>query len=297
MNSVKNNSDAKMVLVGKLNTTHTCDVDSKEIIVCDHKDHVVSIAEYMTTEMKKNPFTKEGKEITEANGFDIQVYLKKWHEEQPLLVRMIGPPDPINLKVSMQSRAYAIWYDRVQYLHPWDHKPIIEAQLKKQGINNNWAKYQAHDYFFDIWSNIHYGYVGRAVGFSFDELTQAAGIAQYLSDSKNRKKHLSNPSVLEALLKYENRNPNSSYFDKNEFLLKDYLGQTPETQYHKENGSFFSRFDSVADQISIKVGINLYSEYPPEKLTSEILLNKIESIPTPWGVDNDIAKRIHVCEK
>jgi hypothetical protein len=297
MNFVKNNSGAKMVLVGKLNTTHTCDVNSKEIIVCDHNDHVVSIAEYMAKEMKQNPFTKEGKEITEANGFNVMAYLKKWHGEQPLLVKMIGPPDAITLKLGMQLKAYEIWYGRVQYLHPWDHKPIIEAQLKEQGIKNNWAKYQAHDYFFDIWSNIHYGYVGKAVGFSFDELTQAAGIAQYLNDRKNRKEHLSDSAALIAILKYEKENPNSSYSDRNKFLLSDYLKQAPDTQYHKENGSFLSRFDSVADQISIKAGINLYSEYPPEKLTAEILLNKISSIPAPWGVGDDIAKRIHVCEK
>ncbi|WP_334578001.1 polymorphic toxin type 44 domain-containing protein, partial [Klebsiella variicola] len=27
-------------------------------------------------------------------------------------------------------------------------------------------KFKQHDYFYDVWSNIHYGYVGRSVGFS-----------------------------------------------------------------------------------------------------------------------------------
>ncbi len=40
-------------------------------------------------------------------------------------------------------------------------------------------------YRFDIWSNIHYGYVGRATGFSQPELTGGAGIEQIGSDLYN----------------------------------------------------------------------------------------------------------------
>lgn len=34
----------------------------------------------------------------------------------------------------------------------------------------------AHEYFYDIWSNIHYGYVGRAAGFDSNTLQTGAGL-------------------------------------------------------------------------------------------------------------------------
>jgi len=36
----------------------------------------------------------------------------------------------------------------------------------------------AHEYFYDIWSNIHYGYVGTACGFTESELLDGAGLEQ-----------------------------------------------------------------------------------------------------------------------
>lgn len=36
-------------------------------------------------------------------------------------------------------------------------------------------------YFYDLWSNIHYGYVGTAAGFSESELLDGAGAEQFVS--------------------------------------------------------------------------------------------------------------------
>ncbi|MGP9687782.1 polymorphic toxin type 44 domain-containing protein [Psychrobacter sp. AOP22-C1-C5] len=35
----------------------------------------------------------------------------------------------------------------------------------------------------DIWSNIHYGYVGRSIGFTANELLTGSNIAQYVSNA------------------------------------------------------------------------------------------------------------------
>lgn len=56
----------------------------------------------------------------------------------------------------------------------WDHKPIIEPVW---GTDNRLGDV-AHTYFYDIWSNIHFGYVGLAAGFSRAELTNGAGWQQ-----------------------------------------------------------------------------------------------------------------------
>ena len=45
--------------------------------------------------------------------------------------------------------------------------------------------YKNYDYFFDVWSNIHYGYVGLSVGFDEDTLLKGSDIQQFILESKN----------------------------------------------------------------------------------------------------------------
>ncbi|EGH98365.1 hypothetical protein AO386_07325 [Pseudomonas syringae ICMP 11292] len=54
----------------------------------------------------------------------------------------------------------AIWTERVGQYKDWDRKPKIH---KKFGWY--YHKQGEYGYFYDIWSNIYYGYVGRAGGF------------------------------------------------------------------------------------------------------------------------------------
>ena len=55
---------------------------------------------------------------------------------------------------------------------PWDHKHAISRQFgSTQEVDGN-------QYEMDEWSNIHYGYVGRSLGFTDDELLWGAGGAQ-----------------------------------------------------------------------------------------------------------------------
>lgn len=44
--------------------------------------------------------------------------------------------------------------------------------------------YKYHDYFLDVWSNIHYGFVGRYCGFSEDFLNFGSDAQQFLSNLK-----------------------------------------------------------------------------------------------------------------
>jgi hypothetical protein len=79
----------------------------------------------------------------------------------------------------------------------WDHKQKIRAKFKQYAVPrplraddlpDEWVQsesyfhnYKDYDYYFDVWSNIHYGYVGLSVG--FDETTLRAGshLAQLLT--------------------------------------------------------------------------------------------------------------------
>lgn len=57
----------------------------------------------------------------------------------------------------------------------WDHKPRIRPVWgTDQRLGNTKTTY-----FYDIWSNIHFGYVGRAAGIPLTTLTEGAGKAQF----------------------------------------------------------------------------------------------------------------------
>jgi hypothetical protein len=59
------------------------------------------------------------------------------------------------------------WRDLVRSHAKWDHKPKLR-QMLHLGSNLHFAIQgdTTHEYYYDIWSNIHFGYVGRAAGFS-----------------------------------------------------------------------------------------------------------------------------------
>lgn len=48
---------------------------------------------------------------------------------------------------------------------------------------SHWHKYKDYDYFYDVWSNIHYGYVGLSVGFDEKTLLGGADLAQIIDSS------------------------------------------------------------------------------------------------------------------
>lgn len=60
------------------------------------------------------------------------------------------------------------WKQLVQTNAVWDHKPVLRRMLNLQTTDMHFPIEgdPDHEYFYDFWSNIHYGYVGRAAGFS-----------------------------------------------------------------------------------------------------------------------------------
>ncbi len=72
---------------------------------------------------------------------------------------------------------------------PSGQSGLVKAgQWESQGdycstVRRVWHKQGEVDYFYDIWSNIHYGYVGRAGGLSESVLLDGAGLEQIASDS------------------------------------------------------------------------------------------------------------------
>ena len=261
MSAVLDQHGRPMRLVAATNTTPLANTKAKALHVCNHGNDVLAIAEYMVTEMKRNPFSVEGKKMTEANAFDTLKEMEAWRA-LPWYARIGGPPNFASMGMGMKMGAYTIWAERVGPNRPWDHKPILAARLRKQKIfRGGWQRYGNEDYFYDIWSNIHYGYVGAACGFGFDELLGGAGLAQAGSDVMRELKSLRPPRV----------------------------------QHHPENGAWANTLDDIPDHISIKLGANLYQQTKPAALTVALLLKAIVRVPTPWGAGINVAKRVHQC--
>lgn len=229
---------------------------------CTHSDDAVKdMAGYMAEEMNRNALSLITRKIADANRYDPAEEARRWHA-QPWYGKTGGMPDFYSAAAGAKAAAYVLWAERVGPFRPWDHKPILQQRLSAAGaFNNGWKKYGGYDYYYDIWSNMHYGYVGRAAGFSITELINGAGLAQMASDMKKN------------LVKFGNLS----------------------FQQHRENGTWPASADDVPDHISIKLGGDLYDRHQAGSMTAGILLSAISSIPAPWGTKKNNAKELHVC--
>lgn len=104
-------------------------------------------------------------------------------------------------------QAYKRWYDLVKTGSDWDHKgPIRESHGK-------WAydAEQDRSYNYETWSNVHYGYVGRASGIDAWTLRAGAGAAQLMDGHsppgywERRSDKIGDADVLAALDEAENQ--------------------------------------------------------------------------------------------
>ena len=78
---------------------------------------------------------------------------------------------------SFKISAYTIWALLVGPRRPWDYKVHLWRAL-----DDTWTDYGGVTYFYDVWGNINFGYVGRAARFTHRELLLGAGFGQLLSD-------------------------------------------------------------------------------------------------------------------
>lgn len=222
---------------------------------CVHTDTAVPLAEYIVREMTTNPFSIRGRQIYDANHYDVKAYGEDW-ERSPWYMKLSGRKTYMEMLAEKKLHAYALFAEIIGPGRPWDHKPALRRMLGPN-FNLGWQKYGDFDYYFDIWSNIHFGYVGIALGFSAAELINGAGLAQALLDAWKRKPQ----------------------------------------QNHPQNGPWPASADDVTDHISIRLGTDLYEQAKPHELTVDLLLQRISAVPLPWGYGKDVAKEPHTCRR
>jgi hypothetical protein len=179
----------------------------------------------------------------------------------PWYARLAGPPNFNGIALTKKLEAMAIWTKQVGQNMEWDHKPKLRELFP--GVRHKQGKYL---YYYDIWSNIHYGYVGIIGGLSESVLLDGAGAEQIASDSLRKAEELRTKPKEDRVL----------------------LGPRPTTSPWTELRSW----DDVADRVSISIGINLANQHPYGEITAQMIMNKVLAVaPENWGD----GVRVHVC--
>lgn len=70
--------------------------------------------------------------------------------------------------IGAKAIADGLWINKVNKGREWDHKPKLDSLLNLPGTNYRYLVWGNSDreFYYDVWSNIHYGYVGKAAGYS-----------------------------------------------------------------------------------------------------------------------------------
>ncbi|HMS43487.1 MAG TPA: polymorphic toxin type 44 domain-containing protein [Pyrinomonadaceae bacterium] len=146
-------------------------------------DELTPIAQYMRDEMANNAAGDDVRRMRENNSFSGESCIAEY-QQLPFWRQLLGlgiPPDQcINMEMSARSAALISWGLKVRQDGDWDHKPIIAQRFHPRNPTGqqHWHLYNTTLYYYDVWSNIHYGYVGKAAGFSDSVLLDGAGLEQ-----------------------------------------------------------------------------------------------------------------------
>ncbi|MET9293862.1 polymorphic toxin type 44 domain-containing protein [Streptomyces sp. NPDC003077] len=81
---------------------------------------------------------------------------------------------------SETTAALTMWFAKVAPHQDWDHKPKLTERYDLKKSDDFYFKQpnSQKEVFYDIYSNIHYGYVGRAAGFDQKTLIEGASVGE-----------------------------------------------------------------------------------------------------------------------
>jgi hypothetical protein len=212
-------------------------------------DELTPIAEYMSREINLNLRSKEVRAMKRLNN-----YPAYYRANKDKMVELLGGWADSRLmefhvdhlvNYEAKAAAMAIWTKMVAQDSTWDHKPIVRRCFQPRSPGGqDFHAWKDRRYFLDIWSNIHYGFVGAASGFGEKMLLDGAGLEQIVSDLVNR------------------RLPRAT--GKREILR-------------------FRNFDHKNDRVCVTLGMALFEKYPmginAEQLMDSIINGPVEYIP------------------
>ncbi len=153
-------------------------------------DELTPVADYMAHEMNVNARSPDCRRMAQLNAVSSQACVAEYFRA-PWWQRLFGQATPqqcIDIEVSSHQASLMMWGMKVRQDGEWDHKPKIRQRFLSAKNNSHvWFAYGTTDYYYDIWSNIHYGYVGMAAGFDEDTLLDGAGLEQIGTDLLRRR--------------------------------------------------------------------------------------------------------------
>ena len=232
-----------------------------EPAICKDPDMMEELAAYIASEMNANILHPSVLKMKKLLSYDVAEETRKqmslpWYAQ-------LGATSPQTIGASNGAAAMALFTERVGQDRPWDHKPILAK--KYNGVV--YHKQGAYDYFYDIWSNIHYGYVGRAGGLSESVLLDGAGAEQIVSDTLRKIGEVLQKPKDERKLPGPNRSA-------------DIDG--------------LRAWDDAPDRTSIGIGIKLFSQHPDGGVTAGMVMTEVLAIPPEtWGA----GIREHKCKQ
>lgn len=150
-------------------------------------DELTPIAHWMVGEMRRNAAGSDAQRILSLNTYSIEACIgetREWPWWQQLLAGGQWNQSCGDRGMTAKPAAHLAWGMLVRQNGVWDHKPIIARRFTPavESGEQHYHRYHNHVYFYDVWSNVHYGFVGRACGFSEAELLDGAGVEQIASD-------------------------------------------------------------------------------------------------------------------
>jgi uncharacterized Zn-binding protein involved in type VI secretion len=243
---------AANALVDPNAATQNREAEKPEPTVCNHPDQMEELASYIAGEMNRNIHDPAVLEMKRLIDYDPDVAAKQF-AELPFLSRMAGPPNYGNIARAQKVAAATIWTKKVGQDQEWDHKPKLRKLFA--GVRH---KQGAYEYFYDIWSNIHYGYVGIISGLSESLLLDGAGAEQIASDSVRK---------------------------ADELLTKPKTDRTlPGPHPTASPWTDLRSWDDVADRVSISIGVKLANQHPNGGVTAKMIMDEVLAVaPQNWG--------------
>ncbi|CRL48497.1 polymorphic toxin type 44 domain-containing protein [Pseudomonas sp. URMO17WK12:I11] len=225
--------------------------EKAEPAVCKDPDMMEELAAYIAGEMNTNIHHTSVLKMKELLSYDVAEETRK-QMELPWYAQ-VGATSPQAIGAANAAAAMALWTERVGQGRKWDHKvPLAEMY---NGVV--YHKQGDYDYFYDIWSNIHYGYVGRAGGLSESVLLDGAGAEQIVSDSLRKAGEVLQKPKEERKLPGPNRSA-------------DIDG--------------LRAWDDAPDRTSISIGIKLFRQHSNGGVTAKMVMSEVLAVaPEAWG--------------
>ena len=127
----------------------------------------------------------------------LYIYEEMMKNSQSIMVKLIWLENFMSGNTFGLSKinAFENWGFMVRTGGPWDHKKIILQMEQDAGRDPYFQQVGEWEYSFDTWSNIHYGFVGSAAGFSAEELLEGAGLEQVGTNIIKSKTIVSQPGM------------------------------------------------------------------------------------------------------